>query len=53
MSTRKPHTNIRLIRDLSFIRAANPYRTGGAEAPMAQVLERLTAGTNELIVGLG
>jgi len=38
---------------LSFTREANPYRTGGAEVPMAEVLERLTAGTNELLVCLG
>jgi cellobiose phosphorylase len=38
---------------LSFTREANPYRTGGAEVPMAEVLERLTVGTNELRVYLG
>jgi cellobiose phosphorylase len=40
-------------QDLSFTRAANPYRTGGAEVPMAEVLERLTVGTNELLISLG
>jgi cellobiose phosphorylase len=40
-------------KELSFTREANPYRTGGAEVPMAEVLERLTAGTNELLVCLG
>ena len=34
-------------------REANPYRTGGVEVPMAEVLERLTAGTNELLICLG
>jgi 1,2-beta-oligoglucan phosphorylase len=38
---------------LSFTRESNPYRTGGAEVPMTEVLERLTAGTNELLVCLG
>ena len=38
---------------LAFTREANPYRTRGAEVPMAEVLERLTAGTNELLVCLG
>jgi 1,2-beta-oligoglucan phosphorylase len=40
-------------QELSFTREANPYRTGGVEVPMAEVLERLTAGTNELLVRLG
>jgi hypothetical protein len=40
-------------KELSFTREANPYRTGGAEVPMAEVLERLSAGTNELLVCLG
>jgi cellobiose phosphorylase len=40
-------------QELSFTREANPYRTGGADVPMAQVLERLTAGTNELHICLG
>jgi cellobiose phosphorylase len=40
-------------QELSFTREANPYRTGGAEVPMAEVLARLTAGTNELLVRLG
>ncbi len=40
-------------KELSFTREANPYRTGGAEVPMAKVLERLSAGTNELLVCLG
>jgi cellobiose phosphorylase len=40
-------------KELSFTREANPYRTGGAEVPMAEVLEWLTAGTNELLVCLG
>jgi cellobiose phosphorylase len=40
-------------KELSFTREANPYRTGGAEVPMAQVLERLTVGTNALLVCLG
>jgi cellobiose phosphorylase len=39
--------------ELSFTREANPYRTGGAEVPMTEVLERLTAGTNTLLVCLG
>jgi 1,2-beta-oligoglucan phosphorylase len=38
---------------LSFTREVNPYRTGGVEVPMAEVLERLTVGTNELLVCLG
>jgi cellobiose phosphorylase len=40
-------------QEVAFHRAANPYRTGGAEVPMAEVLERLTTGPNELIVHLG
>jgi cellobiose phosphorylase len=40
-------------QELSFTREANPYRTGGAEVPMAEVLERLTVGTNELRLCLG
>jgi 1,2-beta-oligoglucan phosphorylase len=40
-------------QDLSFTREANPYRTGGAVVPMAEVLEQLTIGTNELRVCLG
>ena len=40
-------------RQLPFAREANRYRTGGAEVPMAAVLERLSAGTNELHVRLG
>jgi cellobiose phosphorylase len=40
-------------KELSFTREANPYRTGGVEVPMAEVLERLTAGTNQLLVRLG
>jgi hypothetical protein len=40
-------------KELSFTREANPYRTVGAGVPMAKVLERLTAGTNELLVCLG
>jgi hypothetical protein len=40
-------------QELSFTRKANPYRTGDAEVPMVEVLERLTAGTNELLVCLG
>jgi 1,2-beta-oligoglucan phosphorylase len=40
-------------QELPFSREANPYRTGGAEVPMAQMLERLTVGTNELLVHLG
>jgi cellobiose phosphorylase len=40
-------------QEVSFSREANPYRTGGAEIPMTEVLQRLTAGTNELIVHLG
>lgn len=39
--------------ELSFARETNPYRTGGVEVPMAEVLERLIAGTNELRVCLG
>jgi hypothetical protein len=38
---------------LAFTRETNPYRTVGAEVPMTEVLERLTAGTNELRVCLG
>jgi 1,2-beta-oligoglucan phosphorylase len=38
---------------LSFTREVNPYRTGGVEVPMAEVLDRLTVGTNELLVCLG
>jgi cellobiose phosphorylase len=38
---------------LAWSREANPYRMGGVEVPMTQVLERLTAGTNELLVCLG
>ena len=37
----------------AFTREANPYRMGGAEVPMAEALERLTAGTNELLICLG
>jgi cellobiose phosphorylase len=40
-------------RALSLTRQANPYRMGGVEVPMAEVLERLTVGTNELRVCLG
>src|SRR4029434_416616 len=40
-------------QELSFTREANPYRTGGAEVPMAEVLKRLTVGTNALLVCLG
>ncbi len=40
-------------QDLSFTRVANPYRTGGAEVSMAEVLARLTVGTNELLIRLG
>jgi hypothetical protein len=40
-------------QELSFTRKANAYRTGGAKVPMVEVLERLTAGTNELLVCLG
>jgi 1,2-beta-oligoglucan phosphorylase len=40
-------------QELPFTREANPYRTGGAEVPMAAVLERLTVGTNELVICLG
>jgi len=39
-------------QELSFTREANPYRTGGAEVPMTAVLERLTVGTNELVICL-
>jgi 1,2-beta-oligoglucan phosphorylase len=38
---------------LPFTREVNPYRTGGVEVPMAEVLDRLTVGTNELLVCLG
>lgn len=38
---------------LSFTRETNPYRTGGVKVPMAEVLEQLTNGTNELRVCLG
>jgi 1,2-beta-oligoglucan phosphorylase len=37
-------------QELPFTREANPYRTGGAEVPMVAVLERLTVGTNELVI---
>jgi cellobiose phosphorylase len=40
-------------QEVAFRRATNPYRTGGAEVPMAEVLARLTTGPNELIVRLG
>jgi 1,2-beta-oligoglucan phosphorylase len=40
-------------QELSFTRAANPYRAGGAEVPTAEVLARLTVGTNELRLCLG
>lgn len=40
-------------QELSYTRQANPYRTGGAEVPMAEVLERLTVGRNHLLVCLG
>jgi 1,2-beta-oligoglucan phosphorylase len=40
-------------QELSFTREVNPYRTGGVEVPMAEMLERLTVGTNELRVWLG
>jgi cellobiose phosphorylase len=40
-------------QEVAFRRAANPYRTGGAEVPMAELLARLTTGPNELIVHLG
>jgi cellobiose phosphorylase len=40
-------------QEVAFHRAANPYRTGGAEVRMAEVLARLTTGPNELIVHLG
>ena len=40
-------------KELAFTREANPYRTGGAEVPMAAVLEQLTAGTHAWRVGLG
>jgi 1,2-beta-oligoglucan phosphorylase len=39
-------------QELSFTREANPYRTGAAEVPMTAVLERLTVGTNELVICL-
>jgi cellobiose phosphorylase len=38
---------------LPVTREANPYRMGGVEVPMAEVLGRLSAGTNELLVCLG
>jgi cellobiose phosphorylase len=40
-------------QDLPFDRETNPYRTGGAEVPMAEVLSRLIGGPNELVVNLG
>jgi 1,2-beta-oligoglucan phosphorylase len=40
-------------KTLAFTYEANSYRTGGAEVPIAEVLERLTAGTNELLVCRG
>jgi cellobiose phosphorylase len=40
-------------QEMAFRRTANPYRPGGAEVPMAEVLERLTSSPNELIVHLG
>jgi cellobiose phosphorylase len=40
-------------QELSFTREGNPYRTGGAEVSMTAVLERLTVGTNELVICLG
>jgi hypothetical protein len=40
-------------KKLPFTREAHPYRIGGAEVPIAELREQLTAGTNELIVCLG
>ena len=40
-------------KELSFTRAVNPYRTGGAEVRITEVFEWLTTGTNELIICLG
>jgi len=40
-------------KEMSFTRAPNPYRTGGVEVRIAEMLEWLTTGTNELIVCLG
>ena len=38
---------------LSFTREINPYRLGGAEVPMAEILAQLSASPNELVVRLG
>jgi len=40
-------------KEMALTRTPNPYRTGGVEVRMAEVLEWLTTGTNELIVCLG
>jgi len=39
--------------DLPYTRAANPYRAGAAEIPMAVVRERLQGGTNRLTIYIG
>jgi cellobiose phosphorylase len=40
-------------QELSLTREVNPYRTGGVAVPMAEVRDRLTVGTNALLVWLG
>jgi hypothetical protein len=40
-------------QEVAFRRAVNPYRTGGAEVSMAELLARLITGPNELVVRLG
>jgi cellobiose phosphorylase len=39
--------------ELPFAREANPYRTGGAEVPMAELRARLADGGNALEVAIG
>jgi cellobiose phosphorylase len=38
--------------ELAFTRGVNPYRTGGAEIPMAALRDRLREGSNRLSVCL-
>jgi cellobiose phosphorylase len=39
--------------DLPFVRGKNPYRTGAAEIPIAAARDRLTSGTNRMMVHIG
>jgi cellobiose phosphorylase len=48
-----PTTVILNGQELSFTRETNPYRTGGVAVAMVEVLERLSTGTNTLVVCLG